>query len=103
MQNHCNAGSPDDVTPRRGESGAADDDRAQGAVLGMLLDAHPAQRSIDEIVREMREMSGRPDEFHAADRAHRAIRDLVAVGLAHRNGSFIFAAHAAVRFDELKI
>ena len=103
MQDHCNPEWLDDATSGRGESGAEDDDRAQEAVLAILLDAHPGQRSIDEISRETREMSGRPDEFHAGDRAHRAIRDLVAAGLAHRNGRFIFATRAAVRFDELKI
>jgi hypothetical protein len=81
---------------------AEDDDRAQSAVMGILLDAHPGQRSIDELVREMCAMAeAAEDEFSAHDRAHRAIRDLIAAGLAHRNGNFVFASRAAVRFSEL--
>jgi hypothetical protein len=68
-------------------------------VLAVLLDAHPAQRSTEEIVRELVED---PDEFAARDRVENAIRDLVGAGLLHRHGPFVFATHAAVRLNELK-
>jgi hypothetical protein len=74
------------------------DDNAQRGVLAILLNAHPGQRSIDEVVRQM---TDRPDEFAARDRSHNAIRDLVAAGLAHRHVPFVFATRAAVRFNEL--
>lgn len=77
-----------------------DEDLAQQAVLGVLLGAHPAQRSIEEIVRES---TSRPDEFAERDRIENAVRDLVGAGLAHRHGPFVFATHAAVRSDELRI
>lgn len=76
-----------------------EEDLAQQAVLAVLLDAHPAQRSIEEVVRELAED---PDEFGARDRIENAIRDLVGAGLLHRHGSFVFVTRAAVRLDELK-
>lgn len=76
-----------------------EEDLAQQAVLAVLLDAHPAQRSIEELVREL---TDRPDEFGERDRIENAIRDLVGAGLLHRHGSFVFATHAAVRLNELK-
>jgi hypothetical protein len=75
------------------------EDLTQQAVLALLLDAHPAQRSVDEVVREM---TDRPDEFAARDAITNAIRDLAGAGLLHRHGPFVFAARAAVRFDELR-
>jgi hypothetical protein len=76
-----------------------EDDLAQQSVLAILLDAHPAQRATEEIVREL---ADRPDEFAERDRIENAIRDLVGAGLLHRHGSFVFASRAAVRFDELR-
>jgi hypothetical protein len=78
----------------------SDEDRAEQSLLGLLLETHPALLSLDEIVREM---TDRPDEFAPRDRINNAVRDLVASGLAHRHGSFVFASRAAVRFDELRI
>jgi hypothetical protein len=76
-----------------------DEDLAQQAVLTILLDAHPAQRSTDEVVREL---TDRPEEFAERDRIDNAIRDLVRAGLVHRQGRFVFATRAAVRFEELR-
>jgi hypothetical protein len=76
-----------------------EDDLAQQSVMAILLDAYPAQRSTEEIVREL---ADRPDEFAERDRIDNAIRDLVGAGLLHRHGSFVFASRAAVRFDELR-
>ena len=76
-----------------------EEDLAQQAILAIMLDAHPAQRSIDEIVREL---TDRPEEFAERDRIENAIRDLVGAGLLHRHGPFVFTTRAAVRFDELR-
>jgi hypothetical protein len=76
------------------------EDSLQEGVLGLLLLAHPGQRSVEEIVREM---TDRPDEFAARDAIDNAIRDLAGAGLVHRHGAFVFASRAAVRFDELRI
>ncbi|MEN3283523.1 MAG: hypothetical protein V7607_4663 [Solirubrobacteraceae bacterium] len=75
-----------------------EDDALQSAVLAILIDAHPAQRSEDELVREL---TAEPDDVAQRDAAENAIRELVGAGLAHRHGAFVFATHAAVRFDEL--
>jgi hypothetical protein len=76
-----------------------EEDLAQQAVLAILLDAHPAQRTTEEVAREL---TDRPDEFGERDRIDNAIRDLVGAGLLHRHGQFVFATRAAVRFAELK-
>jgi hypothetical protein len=78
----------------------SDADRAEQSLLALLLESHPALLSVDEIVREMTDC---PDEFGERDRVNNAVRDLVAAGLAHRHGSFVFASRAAVRSDELRI
>jgi hypothetical protein len=75
-------------------------DLAEQGVLGLLLEAHPGLRSIDEILREMTDDSV---EFAERDLIENAIRDLVRVGLAHRHGRFVFATYAAVRVDELRL
>jgi hypothetical protein len=72
----------------------------QGSVLTLLLLAHPGQRSVEEVVREM---TDRPDEFAARDAINNAIRDLVGAGLVHRHGSFVFVTRAAVRFYQLRV
>jgi hypothetical protein len=76
------------------------EDALQGSLLELLLLSRPAQRSVEEVVREM---TDRPDEFPARDAIHNAIRDLAGAGLVHRHGPFVFATRAAVRFDELRI
>jgi hypothetical protein len=76
------------------------EDRVQRAVLGLLLDEHPAQLSLEEVVREL---TDRPEDFDARDIVETAVRGLVRVGLVHRHGPFVFATHAAVRFNELQM
>jgi hypothetical protein len=76
------------------------EDRVQQAVLALLLEAHPAHRSMDEILREMTDDA---DDFAVRDLIDNAVRDLVGAGLAHRHGAFVFASRAAVRFDELQL
>jgi hypothetical protein len=83
-----------DAGPRPAE------ERVQQAVLSLLLEAHPAQRSMDEILREM---TDEPEDFAVRDLIDNAVRDLVGAGLAHRHGAFVFATRAAVRFDELQL
>jgi len=83
------------------DSNPAQEDRdAQGAVLVHLLYLHPAQTTVEEIVREI---AGDPDEFGDRDQIERAIRDLTRVGLLHRNGRFVVPARPAVHFDGLEI
>ena len=60
----------------------------------------PRSSPLDEVVREL---TDRPDDFAPRDRVNNAVRDLVAAGLVHRHGAFVFASRAAVRFEELRI
>lgn len=76
---------------------AEEDAKVEIAVLHHLLDLHPAQVSVEELVREV---GGDPD-FHHRDAVGRAVRDLGAVGLLHRSGDLVQVSRAAVRFDEL--
>jgi hypothetical protein len=68
--------------------------------LGILLEEHPTQLSFEELVREM---TDRPDDFQARDLVETAVCRLVRSGLVHRYGSFVFASHAAVRFNGLDL
>jgi len=74
-------------------------DILQSALLTILLDAHPAQRAEDELVREL---TADPRDVSKRDAVENAVRELVGAGLAHRNGSFLFATQAAVRSEELR-
>jgi hypothetical protein len=76
------------------------EDLTQQAILAILLSAHPAHRSVDELVREL---AGSATGFVVRDRVNNGIRDLVGAGLAHRHGQFVFASRAAMRFDELRV
>jgi hypothetical protein len=76
-----------------------EDDVLQTAVLTILLEVHPAQRSEDELVREL---TADPHDVGPRDAVENAIRELVGAGLAHRHDDFVFATHAAVRFDQLR-
>jgi HD-like signal output (HDOD) protein len=83
MRDQRNPGDP-------GDDGSPDD--LARAVLSLLVDEHPAQLSFDELVREMGK-----EPFLVTD----AVDDLVAAGLLHRHGDFVFATRAAVRCDAL--
>jgi hypothetical protein len=66
--------------------------QAEWAVLNLIIDAEQQRpRSVDEIIRER---GNRVDALDAMDRLHSA-------GLIHRNGEFVFATRAAVRFSQI--
>jgi hypothetical protein len=88
------------MTCRREAPPTSDEEQAEQAVLAVLLEVHPAQLSLDELVRGL---TDRPDDFAPRDRVNNAVRDLAAAGLVHRHGAFVFASRAAVRFEELRI
>lgn len=81
-------------------SPAEDDRGAQASVLAHLLYLHPAQLTVEELVREF---ADDPDDFEQRDRVQLAIADLVRAGLLHRNGRFVVPALAAVHFDSLDV
>jgi len=77
---------------------AEDDAVVEGAVLRLLLELHPALIAFEELLREI--AAGAAD-FGQRDALERALRDLAAAGLLHRNGDLVLPSRAAVRCDEL--
>ncbi len=77
---------------------AEDDAAVEGAVLRLLLELHPALIAFEELLREI--AAGAAD-FGQRDALERALRDLAAAGLLHRNGDLVLPSRAAVRCDEL--
>jgi hypothetical protein len=76
-----------------------EDDRAtEAAVLQQLLDLHPTQLTVAELVREI---GGEQIDFAQRDAIERAVRDLGGVGLLHRKDDFVLPTRAALRFSEL--
>jgi hypothetical protein len=85
---------PDQPTPAL----ASEEDQTIFDVLSRLLMLYPAQLTDEELTREL--TSGAED-FDSQDAIYRAIRDLIAVGLIHRHGSFVWPTRAPARFWEL--
>jgi len=77
---------------------AAEDAATESAVLQQVLDFHPAQVTVAELVRAV---AGDRLEFAERDAVERAIRDLAGAGLLHRNDAFVVPTRAALRFSEL--
>jgi hypothetical protein len=76
----------------------AQDAATEAAVLQQLLAIHPTQVTVTELVREL---AGSEPEFAKRDAIERAARDLVGVGLLHRNGELLTPTRAALRAAEL--
>jgi predicted transcriptional regulator len=77
---------------------AEDDTAIEATVLRQLLSLHPVQVTLDELHREL---GIEPEDFAERDAVERAVRDLVAAGLAHRRDEFVIPTRAALRLDEL--
>ncbi len=77
---------------------AADDKAIEAAVLRQLLALYPVQLTGKELKREI---VGEKDDFALVDAVERAIRELTATGLIHRNGDVVLLSRAALRLDEL--
>ena len=68
------------------------------ATFVLVLDAHPGQWSINELMREL--SGGNPDPA-TLDAIENTLRDLRAAGHIHRQGEFVFASRAATIAAEL--
>lgn len=77
---------------------AAEDAATESAVLQQVLDLHPIQVTMAELLREV---GGQFADFGERDAIERAVRDLVGSGLLHRNEEFILPSRAALRFNRL--
>ena len=91
MRNKRNSGDDE-----RAATTAELDARDQTAVLRHVLDLYPETLTRDELVREMTCFSS-----SERDAIERAVRDLVGVGLLHKEGSRVFPTRAAVTFHDL--
>jgi hypothetical protein len=80
-------------------SPAEEDAKSQGTVLALILTEYRGPIAIAEIVREL---SSGSEDFAARDAAERAVRDLVGVGLLHRQGIFVLPTRAALRFEQIQ-
>jgi len=78
-------------------SPSAQDTTVEAAVLRQLLALHPIQLTVGELAREI----GETEDFTQTDSVERAVRELVAAGLAHRTGEVVIPSRAALRLDEL--
>jgi hypothetical protein len=77
---------------------AAEDARDRAEVLREVLGLYPETLTLEELIRELTVAS---TEFSEHDRIQRAVRDLTAGGLLHRNGDLVFPTRAAVNFYAL--
>jgi hypothetical protein len=87
-----------DDRERRARTPAEADERDQAAVLGHVLAEHPDQLTVSELTREVARAGA---DFSEGDAIERAVRDLVAAGLLHRQGEAIRPTRAALRFERL--
>jgi hypothetical protein len=67
-------------------------------VLRRLLDLHPTQVTLEELVVDL---APDAEEFASRDAIERAVLELTRAGLVRRNGEFALPSRAALRFDEL--
>jgi hypothetical protein len=88
-----------DRTDDSGSATPADEDAAtEAAVLQQVVDLHPTQVTLSELIREV---GGEAVGFTQRDAIERAVRDLTGVGLLHRHDAFVLPTRAALRFSEL--
>jgi len=67
-------------------------------VLTLLLDEHPAQLTMDELVLVLH---ADPDNGDPENVARRAVNELVGAGLVNRHGRFLSPTRAALYFWRL--
>lgn len=79
-------------------SPAGEGARTKDAALALILAEHP-QRTLAEVVREQ---TGDSDDFTERDAVERAVRDLVGIGLLHRQRAFVLPSRIALYFARLE-
>jgi hypothetical protein len=81
-------------------SAAAADRRDQLGVLVTVIDLHPVQVTVPELIREL---ARDPHEFGERDRVERAVRDLSGCGLLHliQPNALLLPTRAALCASEL--
>lgn len=77
---------------------SAEDKTIEAAVLRQLLALYPVQLTLEELTHEV---ASEEADFTSKDAVGRAVRELNAAGLVHRNGEVVLPSRAALRLDEL--
>jgi hypothetical protein len=88
----------DSLPANRGRD--ADPDDVQRAVVEKVVDLHPVQLTLAELVRELTDT---PDDFASRDRIEIAVQQLAQAGLLHRHGEFVLPSRTLVRCLELRV
>lgn len=91
----ANANPTDSRDP---DSCADADQQMQGAVMALVLLAHPAVFTLSELVHELTES----DDFAETDAVGRAVRDLAGNGLLHKQGICVWPSRAALHCERLE-
>ena len=73
-------------------------DDTERAVVECVVDLHPIQLTLAELVRELTDT---PDDFASRDRIEIAVKQLARVGLLHRHGQFVLPTRALLRAIEV--
>jgi hypothetical protein len=69
-------------------------------VLALLLNEHPTQLTMDELILVLHADPKRGDPEDAGERA---VRELVGAGLVHPQGRFLVPSRAALYFNRLEV
>jgi hypothetical protein len=75
-------------------------DDTERAVLECVVDLHPIQLTLAELVRELTDT---PEDFASRDRIEIAVQQLAGAGLLHRHGQFVLPTRALMRAIELGV
>ncbi len=79
-------------------TGEPDPDDVQRAVVETVVDLHPLQLTLAELVRELTDT---PDDFASRDGIEIAVQQLARAGLLQRHGQFVLPTRALLRVLEL--
>ncbi len=79
---------------------AAEDAKAERAVLAFLLEEHPSQLTIPELSLAL---NAAQDRFAANDAVERAVRELVGAGLLRCQGAFVVPTRAMLYVERLAL
>lgn len=91
--------NPTDCAERDPAGPAAQDMKAERAVLTFLISEHPNQLTVAEVSWAL---NTGPVEFEAGDAVERAVRELVGAGLLHCSDGFVLPTRAAVYVARLE-
>jgi hypothetical protein len=92
--------NPTDRAPLDPSSPVVEDRRTESAVLSFLLNEHPTRLTVDELILVLH---ADPERGDPEDAGSRAVRELVAAGLVHREGRFLAPTRAALYFAALEV